>query len=297
MDNNEEKQTHELINELLKRKDPALVGIRKILRAKSDSISSTRSFNMHAPEVFNIETEEKSRENETIFTDKEIVVLEAEKKILELEDIIRQKDEEIKEATEKSYEAGKSDGIAESQEKTKTIINEIENKIKTESQARLTTQINQELEDRLKHFKSLEEDIYQLIVLCIKKILATEIISKPYLIINIIKKSLSYLSQRDEITIRVSKDDYEYVKESISSFNRHNDGIYTIDVIPDEHIKTGGCLIETNSTIVDAQVEKRTENVLELVEKIYNETKNSDTSNKLPDESETNEESDNQEVS
>jgi flagellar assembly protein FliH len=273
MDISEDRQTHELIDELLKRKNPALVGIRKILRAKSDSVSSTRSFSAHTPEVFGIETEEKSRENETIFTDKEITVLEAEKRILELEEVIKQKDEEIKAAAAKSYEEGKVDGVAESQEKTKAVIAEIEEKIKEESQARLTAQINSELEDRLKHFKSLEEEIYQIIVLIVKKVLAIEITSNSYLIVNIIKQSLAHVSQRDGITIRVSNDDYEYVIESVSQFNRHNDGTYSINIVPDEHIKTGGCLVETNSTIVDAQAEKRTEKIIELLERVWNESK------------------------
>ena len=278
MDNNEEKQTYELIDELLKRKNPALVGIRKILRGKSDSISSSKLFIPHTPEVFNIETEEKSRENETIFTDNEVAVLETEKRILELEEIIKQKDEEIKTESEKSYEKGKSDGIAESKEEAKTIIKEIENKMKIEVQKRLAEQINQELEDRRRHFKLLEEDVYHATILIAKKILDAEISLNPNLISNIIKKALSYISQRDGIKIRVSQYDYEYVKNSVYSFNYHSDGVYEIEIIADEHIEAGGCLIETNSTIVDARVEKRTENVLELVEKIWNETKDGDVS-------------------
>lgn len=278
MDNNEEKQTYELIDALLKRKDPALVGIRKILRGKTDSLSPEKSFSAHTPEVFSVETEKKSRENETIFTDSEVETLEFEKKISLLEEIIKQKDEQIETVRKESFESGRAKGIAESREEVKAAVEEIEKKMKIEVQKRLAEQINQEFEDRLQYFKSLESDVYQAVVSIAKKVVAAEISPNSDLILSVVKRALSYISQRDGIKIRVSQDDYEYVKKNVYSFNRHNDGAYEIEVVADEHVKAGGCLIETNSTIVDAQVEKRTENVLELVEKIWNETKNSDIS-------------------
>jgi len=132
---NEEKRTHELISELLKRKDPALVGIRKILRGKSDVISPEKSFRTHAPEVFNVAADGKSRENETIFTDKELETLEFEKELMVLREIIAQKDVEIEEAKAAAFEEGKAAGIEENQIKAKAEIAEIENKMKTEVQA------------------------------------------------------------------------------------------------------------------------------------------------------------------
>jgi len=278
MENSEEKQTYELIDALLKRKDPALVGIRKILRGKTDSLSPEKSFSAHTPEVFSVETENKSRENETIFTDSEVETLEFEKKISLLEEIIKQKEAEIETVKKESFESGKARGIAESREEVKAAIQEIEEKMKIEVQKRLAEQINQEFEDRMKYFKSLESDIYNAVISIAKKVVSAEISPNSDLILNVIKRSLSYISQRDGIKIRVSQDDYEYVKNNVCSFNRHNDGTYEIEVVADEHVKAGGCLIETNSTIIDAQIEKRSENVMELVEKIWNETKNSDIS-------------------
>jgi len=292
MDNSEEKQTYELIDALLKRKDPALVGIRKILRGKTDSLSPEKSFSAHTPEVFSVETEKKSRENETIFTDSEVETLEFEKKISLLEETIKQKEAEIETVRKESFESGKARGIAESREEVKTAIQEIEEKMKIEVQKRLAEQINQEFADRLKYFKSLESDIYQAVISIAKKVVSAEISPNSDLILNVIKQSLSYISQRDVIKIQVSQDDYEYVKNNVNSFNRHNDGVYEVEILADEHVKPGGCLIETNSTIVDAQVEKRTENVLELVEKIWNETKNSDISKELSEEEEKDETTD-----
>ena len=274
MQDDEEKQTYKLIDELMKRKDPALVGIRKILRSKTDALSSSMSFTAHTPEVFNIETKEKSRGNETIFKDKELEQLEYGKTMLELEENIKRKESEIETVRQKSFESGKAEGIEEQQKKIKAIIGEIEEKMKTEVQKRLAEQINQELNDREKYFKSLEEDIYQTITALVKKILDAEIQTNKTLIINAIKKSLSHISQRGGITIRVSNNDFDYVNSQISLFNRHRDGTYTINIVQDEHIKTGGCLIETDSTIVDAQIEMRTEKTLDLIEQIWNETKN-----------------------
>jgi len=280
----EEKQTHELIAELLKRKDPAIVGIRKILRGKSDVISPSKSFGAHAPEVFSVATSEKSRSNETIFNDKEIETLELEKRILELQEIISKKEAETEVIKEQAFEEGKAAGIAESQEAARAIIEEIESKMKTEVQERLAEQIKQELIDREKYFKSLEEDFYQTIIFIVKKVLAAEINSNPYLIINTIKQAISHISQRDGIKIRVSPDNYEYVSSNIYAFNHHHDGTYKVEIIADEHIKTGGCLISTKSTIVDAQIEKRVENVLKFVEKIWNESRNDDVSEEVEEE-------------
>jgi flagellar biosynthesis/type III secretory pathway protein FliH len=295
MQSDEAKQTHELIGELLKRKNPALVGIRKILHSKSGNLSPEKSFGIHVPEVFSVETEVKSLENETIFTDNEIKSLEFEKKILELEEVIKQKEQKIQIVKEEAFEEGRIEGIAENQETAKTVIYEAVEKMKVEIQQRLAQQITQELSDRKKYFLSLEEDVYSMISAVVKKILVGEIQTNPYLIINTIKQSLSHISQRDGITIRVSNEESEYVKQRISDFNRHNDGIYAIDIIADEHIEVGGCLIETNSTIVDAQIEKRTDKIFQLVENIWNETKNGDISKEISFTEETKDDSDEQE--
>lgn len=277
----EERQTHELISELLKRKDPALVGIRKILRGKADDISPAKSFKAHAPEVFSVATHEKSRQNETIFSDKELETLEFEKKILELESLISQKNAEIQAVKAQSFEEGKAAGIAENQVVAKAAIEKIETKMKTEVQKRLTEQINQELADRAEYFKSLEDDFYQAIVSIVKKVLAAEISTNPYLIVSTIKQAISHISQRDGIKIRVSQEDYEYVMSNIYAFNHHNDGTYKVEIIVDEHIKAGGCLISTKSTIVDAQTEKRTEKVLKFIDKVWNESKIEEISTKM----------------
>jgi len=142
MDNNEEKQTYELIDALLKRKDPALVGIRKILRGKTDSLSPEKSFSAHTPEVFSVETEKKSRENETIFTDSEVETLEFEKKISLLEEMLKQKEAEIETTKKEAFELGKARGIAESREEVKSAVEEIENKMKIEVKKWLAEQIN-----------------------------------------------------------------------------------------------------------------------------------------------------------
>ncbi|MCL1947218.1 MAG: FliH/SctL family protein [Chitinivibrionia bacterium] len=290
----EEKQTHELIDELLKRKDPALVGIRKILRSKTD-VSATKSFALHTPEIFGAESKEKSRENETIFTDKELKEIKYGESMLELEEKVKQKESEIEKVKQEAFENGKTAGIEEQQNKTKTAIGEIEEKMKEEVKKRLAEQINQELDDRENYFKSLEEDVYQTITAIVKKILDAEIQTNQNLIINAIKKSLSHISQRGAITIRVSNDDFEYVNSQISLFNRHRDGTYKINIVQDEHIKVGGCLIETDSTIVDAQIENRSEKTLELIERIWNETKSEIENKNISDES-TNKETHNEEI-
>jgi flagellar assembly protein FliH len=267
--NAEEKQTHELLEELLKRKDPALVKVRKILRSKNDSLSSTKSFSSHSPEVFSIDSKEKSRENESIFSNDELREVELSKVVSECEERLRQKDAQIEQIRQQAFDDGKVEGIEECQDRIRESVVEIEEKLKTEIQEWRAGQIALELNERDKYFKTLENDIYSAVISIAKKILDAEINTNHNLIIDVIKKAISHISQRDGITIRVSKDDYEHVNSQISSFNRHTDGAYAINIVEDEHIRMGGCLIETESTIVDAQIEKRYDKIFDLVEKIW----------------------------
>jgi len=265
----EEKETHELLGELLKRKDPALVKVRKILRSKAENLSSTKSFAAHSPEVFSLDMKEKDRENESIFNNEELKEVEYSKIMAEHEERMRQKDAQIEALRQQAFDEGKALGIEECQDRIRESVVEIEGKLKTEIQVWRAEQIESELAERDKYFKSLENDVYMAVVAIAKKITETEIQTNTNLIIDVIKKAISNISQRDGITIRVSIDDYEYVNSQISSFNRHNDGAYDINIVEDEHIRMGGCLIETESTIVDAQIEKRYDKIFDLVEKIW----------------------------
>jgi len=267
--NTEEKQTHELLDELLKRKDPALVKVRKILRSKNENLTSTKSFSSHSPEVFSIDSKEKSRENESIFSNDELKEVELSKVMAECEERLRQKDAQIEAIKQQAFEDGRAQGIEECQDRIQESIVEIEAKLKNEIQEWRAGQIASELGERDKYFKSLENDIYSAVISIAKKILDAEINTNANLIIDVIRKAISHISQRDGITIRVSKDDYEYVNSHLSDFNRHTDGAYSINIIEDKHIRMGGCLIETESTIVDAQIEKRYDKIFDLVDKIW----------------------------
>jgi flagellar biosynthesis/type III secretory pathway protein FliH len=88
---------------------------------------------------------------------------------------------------------------------------------------------------------------------------------------------MSYIADRERIIVRVSKDDLENVSRRKDFWMPVGERLESIIIEPDERIEKGGCIIESNSGVVDARLGVQFEELHDTVEKVWESVSASDT--------------------
>ncbi|RLB01957.1 MAG: hypothetical protein DRG59_13360, partial [Deltaproteobacteria bacterium] len=94
-----------------------------------------------------------------------------------------------------------------------------------------------------------------------KKVIKQEITVNKDIVLNNIKEAIHKLTETDKILVKVSPEDYEFIKENKPDFLETLKQTQKINLIKDETIKAGGCVIETDFGQIDARIETQWENV------------------------------------
>jgi len=103
--------------------------------------------------------------------------------------------------------------------------------------------------------KSLENEIIDLVISCVKKIINYELDKDHQLLLNLVKKGIEKCIYTDGLVIRVSTSDYEIVNSSINKIYMMTEGIDSIEVKKDPALKDGSIIIETTSGTVEASMQ------------------------------------------
>ncbi|MDR3013190.1 MAG: hypothetical protein LBU70_08275 [Chitinispirillales bacterium] len=259
-----------LLDQLLKAEDPATIGIRRILRHKVDE---SNAFPLKAPEVETFDSSgktDKGKSSKTaIFNEQERAYLELEKKVRELERTLTQEKVAAKRAAAENLAKGKEEGFAEGEKKG---FDDAEKKFNAE--------IAKHKEQMSKYFKQIENSKKEMIngldhillKFCMeltKKIITCELTTNPDIVLAAIKKSLSMIAERDNILIRVAPGDFETASGNKDFLSTVTERLENVRIEEDARIDKGGCIVESNSGMVDARLGVQLDEIEILVEKAW----------------------------
>lgn len=252
-----------LIDHLLKSKDPATVGLRKILKQKKDGAEEFPVKPLEYEEFF-----EPGKSKEP-FTKEEKAVIELEKRVMELQARLEQSKKDLPRLERESFEKGLRDGV----QKGETIAYA---KARAEREAH-TDALQKRVTDFLTDLENSKKTIYAdahkiLLDFCYelaKKIIQAEVSQNPEIIIGVVKKSLTYIADRERLIVRVSKDDLETVSGRKDFWLPVGEPLGSITIEPDERIEKGGCIVESNSGMVDARLGVQFDELRDMVEKAW----------------------------
>jgi flagellar assembly protein FliH len=252
-----------LIDHLLKSKDPATVGLRKILKNKKTEGEEYPLQPVKYEEFF---VEGKSR---APLDNGERVAFEMQKQINELKAKVEKYERDVPEIERNAYEKGRQDGIAEGEAAASK-------KCEKEYDSRIDT-IQKEIQSFLLSFENSRKDIYVnahaiLLEFCFelsRKVINTEVSSNPDVVLSVIKKALSYISDRDRIVLRICKDDVENVSGHRDFWLPIGDRLESITIEADSRIDRGGCIVESNSGSADARLGVQFDELHDLVTRMW----------------------------
>lgn len=182
----------------------------------------------------------------------------------EAEQIVEDTKQEAKELLEKvqkegydaGYKEGKEQGIKDGKEK---IQDELDTIVKqTNKQAEKTLQDAQEL--TAEYFIKAEDDIVKIVIMAVEKILPQHFLDAPQVILPVVREAINHVRDQKQIIIHVEPYSYDLILMARSELKSMlTDGTATVEVISDDALKPGDCVIETPNGGVDARLSTQLE--------------------------------------
>ena len=151
----------------------------------------------------------------------------------------------LMDAEKKGYEEGHQKGISTAQ----TIVDEAE-ALKTET-----------LTEREAAIKALEPELINLVIRISRKLVSDTARINPDVVLHLIRQGLSQSSFTGDLTLRVSKDDYDNVVSNKEQLMEYLEGGAQFDIVKDFGLGIGDCVIETPFGVIDSSLDMQFEEI------------------------------------
>jgi flagellar assembly protein FliH len=171
---------------------------------------------------------------------------------------------------EEAQEAGKQEGR---QEAAATIEKAMET-------------LNQAVIERKKIIKDSEGEILRLALKITEQIIRSEVSLHRDVCLNIVSEAIARVSDREQIIVKVNREDAEYLKRYKDRLAGMLDGVKSFSIIEDANIEPGGCVIETNLGFIDARIATKLKSIEEVLNKVSETENNKKDENKESSENE-----------
>ncbi len=250
----------DLVKHLMKTKDPATVGLRRILKKKADH-GSDFPLQQHVLEEFS------DKEGAIkVFSKNETQVIELERKNLALENELAKQKKSAESALQAAYKKGLLEGIAQGQKEgyEKGHAEFVQQMKGIED--RLVSLLKDIEESRKVLFLEANRTVLDLSIQMVRKIITTELSVNQEIVLSVIKKALTYIADRQEFVVRVSPDDFETVTKKKDFWTSISDRLDAITVEADKRIEKGGCIVESNTGITDARIPVQIGELIDVID-------------------------------
>ena len=133
--------------------------------------------------------------------------------------------------------------------------------------------LNEAIAARRKIIKDAESEILRLALKISEQIIRSEVSLHRDVCLNIVAEAISRISDREQIIIKVNRDDVEHLKKYKDRISNLLDGVKSVTILEDGSVEPGGCIIETNLGYVDARISTK----IKAIEETFSKVKRSDS--------------------
>lgn len=102
-------------------------------------------------------------------------------------------------------------------------------------------------------YGKFEEKILEILMQALRHILGE--MDNKTLVMSVVKRVIATVRTQKEITLRVAPSQKDYVQEQIAPILQQYPSISFIDVVPDQRLKEGDAIAETDIGVVDARLD------------------------------------------
>jgi flagellar biosynthesis/type III secretory pathway protein FliH len=143
------------------------------------------------------------------------------------------------------FEQGQAAGLAAAEAAT------------SDSVHRLSVLVSTVQENNATFFRAAEREVVELALQIAQKVVEREVENMPDLAVNVIRAALEEMDARTVVRVRVSPDDEQLLRRRWTQVVPSGVGPERIELQQDEHVHSGGAIIETTHGQVDAQLESK----------------------------------------
>lgn len=134
--------------------------------------------------------------------------------------------------------------------------------------------LNQAVVERKKIIKDAEPEILRIAIKAAEQVIRSEVSLHRDVCLNIVSDAINRVSDREQVIVRVNREDAEYIKKYKEKLSGIVDGIKSFSILEDSQIEPGGCIIETNLGYVDARISTKLHAIEEALKKVSEESEN-----------------------
>jgi len=170
---------------------------------------------------------------------------------------IKALEKEFQERSEAAYKFGVEDGKAIGLEQGKQEVEEAVKYLK--EMAEVVSLYKKEI------LKDADDIITRLAVSVAKMVIKQEVATDPGLIKEVVKNALKLVDDRKRISLKVNPEDWKEIENYEDEIRAVAHGVQELEIKEDETIVRGGCVIESDSGIVDAQIDSQLEEIRKVI--------------------------------
>ncbi|MFW5959612.1 MAG: FliH/SctL family protein [Chitinivibrionales bacterium] len=273
-----DKEIPEMIDKILKSKDPAAVGVKRILKRKTDKTDES-VYREYVPEDFGKLSSNKDENQErSLFSDEEKRVMELEKENIELKNKLQGLNKKLESERLNFFEKGKKEGYAEGYKKA--------GEEEAEKYKKSLEGIRDNMERGIQELKTASESYFNGIkkfaidisMGIAEKVIKREIERDDDQILRTIESAVKHAASKESLKIRVAEDDMKTVKENKDIWESVAEKSNDVVVERDDRIEKGGCIVESTSGIIDARIGILTDEMKKVISDSWEEvSKNKET--------------------
>lgn len=248
---------------------------KNALKEARESKAAAEELERQAEDIYNKAAElqaQAEQELKDAKTEAEKLVADAQAEAEKIIDETKHEAEELLKKTRKEgYDAGYADGKEDGIKDGKASIERELADIVRQANDKAQKTIRDAKEQTAEYFIRAEDDIVKVVMMAIDKILPQHFIDVPQVILPVVREAIRHVRDQKEIKVHVEPDSYDLVLMARSEFQSMlTDGTAIIEVISDEALKPGDCVIETPNGGVDARLSTQLDLMKSAVESVLN---------------------------
>lgn len=128
-------------------------------------------------------------------------------------------------------------------------------------------ELKQQLDDRnAAIYKEAENEIMELVIDIAQKVIMQELTQNKEVMMSLIKQSINKCTFKDNLTIRVSEDDFNFVNSNKERIIMLTEGINNLEIYCDKALTKGSCIVETPSGEINAGIDVQMKEITKAFE-------------------------------
>lgn len=172
----------------------------------------------------------------------------------ELESLKVSIEEKRETAKKEGFEEGYNEGLTDAKNETIGKLESLEKLIESISSARQES------------IAAREDELVEIVYAAVTKLLGNILNTKDG-VVAAIRNVSQYVNKRDKLVFRVSEKDYQLLKD-IDKRSLIVGDAKEINVIADQHVQLGGCIVETTAGSLDSRLEVQLKNLMETLKTV-----------------------------